>query len=61
MKHSQLKIWTHKKLIIFEDNMPQIAQINTEMNPPLIVSFVLILEEIFMRNMYNLWQKNIEF
>ena len=45
----------------FEDNTPQISQINTDLKLPLVVSSMLILGEKFLCNMSNLWQKNIEF
>ena len=58
MKHSRPKIWTHKGMIILENNVPQIPQIDTDLKLPLVVSSVLIFRKlIFLCNLRNLWQK----
>ena len=62
MKHLRPKIWTHNKgMIIKKNNMPQISQILADLKLPKVVSSLLILGEKFLRNLRNLWQKNIEF
>jgi len=53
-------------MIIFEENTPQISQIDTDpiaigLKLPKVVSSVLILGEKFLCNLRNLWQNIIEF